>query len=100
MPRFKFGRAVGSIEATVVLCGIPHEIVEPSIWKRHFHLPGGDEERARQRALELFPAAHALLARKKDHGRAEAALIALHGLTKSHNNSERQRIPANAGMPE
>jgi hypothetical protein len=25
----------------------------------------------------LFPAAHALLARKKDHGRAEAALIAL-----------------------
>ena len=34
---------------------------------------------ARQRALQLFPAAHALLARKKDHGRAEAALIALAG---------------------
>jgi hypothetical protein len=27
--------------------------------------------------LQLCPAAHALLARKKDHGRAEAALIAL-----------------------
>jgi len=27
----------------------------------------------------LFPAAHALLARRKDHGRGEAALIALFG---------------------
>jgi hypothetical protein len=27
--------------------------------------------------LQFFPTAHALLARKKDHGRAEAALIAL-----------------------
>jgi hypothetical protein len=31
---------------------------------------------SRQRALQLFPSAHALLARKKDHGRSEAALIA------------------------
>jgi hypothetical protein len=30
-------------------------------------------------ALQLFPAAHATLARKKDHGRAEASLIALYG---------------------
>src|SRR5262249_14154896 len=37
----------------------------------------GDKEIARQRTLQLFPAAHALLARKKDHQRAEAALIAL-----------------------
>jgi hypothetical protein len=27
--------------------------------------------------LQLFPSAHHLLARKMDHGRAEAALIAL-----------------------
>jgi hypothetical protein len=38
---------------------------------------GGDKETSRQRALQLFPTAHALLARKKDHGRAEAALIAM-----------------------
>jgi hypothetical protein len=31
------------------------------------------------RALQLFPSAHALLALKKDHGRAEASLIALFG---------------------
>jgi len=38
---------------------------------------------ARERALELFPSAHVALARKKDHGRAEAMLIALYGLRTS-----------------
>jgi crossover junction endodeoxyribonuclease RuvC len=80
---FKYGRAVGALEASIVLCEVPIEIIEPSAWKRHWHLPGKDKERARQRALELFPAAHALLARKRDHGRAEAALLALYGLRNS-----------------
>jgi hypothetical protein len=44
-------------------------------WK----LPGKDKESGRQEALQLFPAAHAALARKKDHSRAEATLIALYG---------------------
>jgi crossover junction endodeoxyribonuclease RuvC len=55
-------------------------VVEPAVWKRFHGLRGGDKEAGRQRALMLFPSAHALLARKKDHGRAEAALIALAGL--------------------
>jgi hypothetical protein len=59
------------------------EIVEPSAWKKYWHLPGKDKEAARQRALPLFPAAHTLLARKRDHGRAEAALLALYGF---HNS--------------
>jgi len=75
---FKYGRAIGAIEATVALCSIPVEIIEPSAWKRHWHLPGKDKESGRQKALQLFPAAHAALARKKDHGRAEAMLIALY----------------------
>src|SRR5262245_38163622 len=37
---FKYGRAAGAIEATIALCSIPVEIVEPSAWKRHWHLPG------------------------------------------------------------
>jgi crossover junction endodeoxyribonuclease RuvC len=77
---FKYGRATGALEAAIVLCGIPIEIIEPTAWKKFWHLPGKDKERARQRALELFPAAHTLLARKRDHGRAEAALLALYGL--------------------
>ena len=76
---FKYGRAVGAIEAALALCAIPTEIIEPAVWKRYWHLPGKDKEAARQKALQLFPGAHAMLARKRDHGRAEAMLIALYG---------------------
>jgi Holliday junction resolvasome RuvABC endonuclease subunit len=74
---FKYGRAVGAIEAALTCCEIPLTIIEPTAWKKFHQLRGGDKEGGRQRALQLFPAAHALLARKRDHGRAEAALIAL-----------------------
>jgi crossover junction endodeoxyribonuclease RuvC len=80
---FKYGRAVGALEATIALCGLPLEIVEPSMWKQSFRLRGGDKESARQRALLLFPQGHVVLYRKRDHGRAEAALIAFYGLTVS-----------------
>jgi crossover junction endodeoxyribonuclease RuvC len=76
---FKYGRAVGAIEAAITLSGIPVSIIEPSAWKRFHKLRGGDKESGRQRALQLFPEAHASLARKLDHGRAEAALLALYG---------------------
>jgi Holliday junction resolvasome RuvABC endonuclease subunit len=74
---FKYGRACGCLEAIVACCEVPLTIVEPALWKRAHRLRGGDKEGARQLALHLFPAAHALLARKKDHQRGEAALIAL-----------------------
>jgi crossover junction endodeoxyribonuclease RuvC len=77
---FSYGRAVGSVEAVVALCSIPMILVEASGWKRQLHLPGKDKEAARQRALQLFPAQLALLARKRDHGRAEAALIVVASL--------------------
>ena len=76
---FKFGRATGAIEAAIALCAVPMEIVEPSVWKKFYKLPGKDKEAARQRAIQLFPNAHAMLARKGWHGRAEASLIALYG---------------------
>jgi crossover junction endodeoxyribonuclease RuvC len=85
---FKYGRAVGAIEAAIALCEIPLTIIEPTAWKKFHALRGGDKEGGRQRALQLFPHAHALLTRKKDHGRAEAALIALYQIN---------RIPAQAG---
>src|SRR5262249_22249662 len=76
---FKYGRAVGAIEAAITCCDIPLSIIEPSVWKRFHSLPGGEKESGRQRALQLFPAAHALLALKRHHNRAEASLIALYG---------------------
>ena len=78
---FKYGRAVGAIEATVAGCGIPLTILEPRVWKQFHRLRGDDKELSRQRAMELFPSAHALFTQKKDHGRAEAALIALTATT-------------------
>ena len=73
---FKYGRAVGALEAAIALCEIPLTIIEPAVWKRRHGLYGADKEMSRQRALMLFPSGHRLLARKKDHGRSEAALIA------------------------
>jgi hypothetical protein len=76
---YKYGRSVGALEAVVMLCEIPLTIVEPTAWKKSHGLSGcgGDKEASRQRALQLFPSAHDFLSRKMDHGRAEAALIAL-----------------------
>src|SRR5262249_31888111 len=79
---FKYGRATGALEGVLACCEIATTIVEPSVWKKFHQLRGGDKEAARQRALQLFPASHALLARKKDHGRAEAALVALYGASR------------------
>ncbi|MFZ2141542.1 MAG: hypothetical protein WAV78_32240 [Xanthobacteraceae bacterium] len=77
---FSYGRAVGGIEAAVTLCQIPMTLVEASVWKRRLHLPGKNKEAARQRAMQLWPSQHALLALKKWHGRAEAALIVVANL--------------------
>jgi crossover junction endodeoxyribonuclease RuvC len=79
---FKFGRGCGALEATIQLLEIPMTIVEPSKWKKFHGLRGKVKEASRQRALMLFPAAHALFARKADHGKAEACLIALAGVNR------------------
>jgi crossover junction endodeoxyribonuclease RuvC len=44
---FKYGRAVGAIEAVIACCEIPLTIIKPAIWKRHHQLRGGDKEAAR-----------------------------------------------------
>lgn len=77
---FRFGRAVGIIEGVIASLGIPIVYVAPGVWKKHFKLAGPDKEPSRQRAIETWPKAATLyFNRKKDHGVAEAALIALWG---------------------
>jgi crossover junction endodeoxyribonuclease RuvC len=73
---YKYGRTVGSLESAIVLSGVPWSLIEPAAWKK-YHKLGPDKEQARQRAIQLLPGAHHLLARKRDHNRAEAMLIAL-----------------------
>jgi crossover junction endodeoxyribonuclease RuvC len=78
---FIYGRSVGAIESAVALSRVPITIVEPSVWKRRLHLNGGDKEQSRLLALQKFPQQHTLLARKRDHNRAGAVLLAVYGAT-------------------
>ena len=75
---FVYGRAVGAIEACVTLAGVPLEIIESSAWKKFHGLIRKGKEDARQRAIMLFPSdgSYNKLARKMDHNRAEAILMA------------------------
>lgn len=73
---FSLGDTYGCIRGVCSGMGIPIEIITPQSWKKHFKL-GKDKEIVRAKAIELFP--YAPLARKKDHNRAEALLIAKYG---------------------
>jgi crossover junction endodeoxyribonuclease RuvC len=76
---FSLGDSFGVIRGVCAALRLPVHFVAPATWKKHFGL-GSDKEEARARAINLFP--DASLARKKDHGRAEAILIALYGSRK------------------
>lgn len=79
---FNFGRAVGALHAMLSMLGISTEIVAPVKWKHYFGLKGPDKENSRLLALQRFPKCSDLFARKLDHQRAEASLIALYGWEK------------------
>lgn len=72
---FNFGVGVGTIRGVVRALRIPLLPVQPTKWKARFNL-SRDKELSRSRALDLYPDQSHNLARKKDHGRAEALLIA------------------------
>lgn len=74
---FNFGVAYGMARGAIAAMLIPSRLVTPTKWKRHFALDS-DKEKARALAISKWPeCAH--FNRKKDHGRAEAALLALYG---------------------
>lgn len=74
---FKFGQAYGALRAAVTACEIPQHLITPRSWKGHFRLDS-DKEKSRALAIRLWPGC-GFFERKKDHGRAEAALIARYG---------------------
>jgi crossover junction endodeoxyribonuclease RuvC len=73
---FSMGDSTGCIRGVLAALGFSIEWVSPATWKAHFKLAGGplQKEAARAQAIRLYPEAD--LARKKDHNRAEAILIA------------------------
>jgi crossover junction endodeoxyribonuclease RuvC len=77
---FKFGAAYGCIRGVLAALEIRTHLVAPGIWKKHFQLDS-DKEKARALALRTFAKTPGHFSRKRDHNRAEAALLALYGAT-------------------
>ena len=75
---FKFGYVAGGLRGVVAAHFIPITMVTPQSWKRAMAVPK-EKDGARARASDLFPSHCDLFVRVKDHGRAEASLIALWG---------------------
>jgi crossover junction endodeoxyribonuclease RuvC len=71
----KFMRAVGAIEATAELTHYPFVLVTPQAWKKHHGLIGTEKVASLELARSMFP--EAPLTRQKDHGRADALLMAI-----------------------
>ena len=78
---FSFGRSVGIIEGILAAYEMPVDIVTPQAWQKACGVRGG-KDGSRLRACELFPNYATLFARKKDDGRADAALMAWYAATK------------------
>lgn len=72
---FGFGRSVGVLEGVIAALGYPLVMVRPATWKRAAGVPA-DKDAARLMATRLWPDHAAFFARKRDDGRAEAALLA------------------------
>lgn len=76
---FNFGRSHGIALMAPEVVGCTAIDVTPQTWKKHFGLIKKPKDAARELALKRFPEYSRLFARKKDIGRADAALIALFG---------------------
>lgn len=83
---FAFGRAGGIVEGVLAGLGIDVSLVTPQTWTKIMRRFGG-KDASRERAVELFPEHAKTFSRKKDDGRADAALIAVWGI----QNAEQKR---------
>lgn len=79
---FKFGESFGAIKGIIATLKIPMHLVAPTVWKKKYNL-GPDKEKSRALALQYWPNA-TCFARRKDHGRAEASILARYGYQHIH----------------
>lgn len=77
---FAFGHAAGVLEGVVCALSLPYTLVRPQDWKKSM-LAGSPKGKGAGliRAAQLFPDLTGQLARKKDHNRADALLLAEYG---------------------
>jgi crossover junction endodeoxyribonuclease RuvC len=76
---FSFGKGCGILQGVLAANFVPRTYVTPVKWKKALGVPK-EKDGARARASQLMPQHSHLWTRVKDHGRAEAALIAYYGL--------------------
>lgn len=74
---FSLGRSLGVVEGVLAAYEVPTTLVSPQTWQKSYGLKGKkvDADAARHKAMQLFPGQASLFSRKKDDGRADAALI-------------------------
>lgn len=72
---FRYGESYGLLKATLMLSKIPFQEVSAAAWRPKM-VGRGDKDKSRMVASQLFPLCASELTRKKDHGRAEALLLA------------------------
>jgi crossover junction endodeoxyribonuclease RuvC len=74
---FTFGKVTGIAIGVAAGLDIPLASVAPAKWKMQMQVPA-DKKAAKHRASQLFPHCTSGWSREMDHGRAEAAIIALY----------------------
>lgn len=77
---FNFGVSCGVVKGVVAATKNPLTMVTPAKWKKLMGVPAA-KDGAIARATQLMPRHTSNWTRKKDDGRAEAALLALYGLS-------------------
>lgn len=78
---FSFGFDTGAIHGVLAAMRVRVFAVKPAVWKACYGL-SADKNLSRELAIAKFPFHSQLFQRKKDDGRAEAALLALFGQTR------------------
>jgi hypothetical protein len=99
---FNFGMNFGMWIGICAASGLPYQLVHPATWKAALMRDMSKEKDAsRVKAMQLYPYTAKDLARKKDHARGDALLLAHYGMMfGSGRETERVRRPVTQHAPD
>ncbi len=97
---FVQGYNFGLWKGVLAAAGLRVEVVKPQAWKHALGLArsGSSKDDSRDMASAMFPEVGDNLGRKKDHGRAEALLIAAYGHMATHARDARAAAASAAAL--
>lgn len=79
---FAVGLGYGMWQLCFSVCGFAYQEFMPAVWKKAAGLSGKSKDVSRQLAAQRLPQARKYFTAKSDHNRAEAALLAVHLMSK------------------